>query len=467
MKRNLLSLFLFMALAAVGCSLTPDYQRPKAPVNAAWPGTPTGEAVSAAPASALPWRDFFTDPGLQRVIETALENNRDLRLAVLNVKRARALYGIQRASLLPSVNAAASSAHSRVPADLSSTGGVSQPEEYRVDFGTTAWEIDFFGRVQSLKDQALEEYLATEEARRGARISLVATVAQSYLSLAGDREQLDLALSTLAAQEETLGLIRRQVEAGLASRLDLRRAETQVDAAKDEIARLVQRTAEDRNALNLLMGDGSAIADEHLPKGLSDVRSMGAVAAGLPSETLLDRPDVMAEEHRLKAANANIGAARAAFFPRIVLTARAGTASGELSRLFHSGQGTWSFAPSITLPIFDTRTWSAYDLTQAEKEIALVRYEKTLQTAFREVADALAAKENLQPRLTARRALVESLADAHRLARVRYDNGIDSYLSVLDAQRSLYAARQGLVAIHLAELANRVVLYAALGGGGI
>ena len=468
MKRNLFSLLLFIVLAATGCTLAPDYQRPAAPVDAAWPeGAPRlKDAQPAADAVAdLPWQAFFTHKGLQQVIETALANNRDLRLAALNVQRARSLYGIQRASLLPSVDATASSAHSRVPADLSSSGKVAKPEEYRVDFGTSAWEIDFFGRVQSLRDQALEEYLATEEARRSAQTALVSTVANAYLALAADREQLELARSTLTVQEETLRLIRRRFETGLASQLDLRLAQTQVDGARDEIARLAQRVAEDRNALNLLSGAGSPVADALLPENLSGAQLLQQVSAGLPSDVLLDRPDVLAEEHRLKAANANIGAARAAFFPRIVLTARAGTASGELSRLFNSGQGTWAFAPSISLPIFDSRTWSAYDLTQVEKEIALARYEKAIQTAFREVADALAACGSLQSRLEANRSRVESLAEAHRLSMVRYDKGIDSYLGVLDAQRSLYAARQGMIAVRLADLASRVRLYAVLGGG--
>ena len=466
MKRHFLYLIFSVALLAAGCSLAPDYQRPEAPVDAGWPQGPAYSAnASPATAADLPWREFFTDKGLQQVIEKALENNRDLRLAALNVEGARATYGIQKAAIWPSLDATAASAHQRIPADLSSTGKVSKPEQYSVDFGAAAWEIDFFGRIQNLKDQALEAYLATEQARRSARIVLIATVGQAYLALAAGREQLALSRSTLTAQEETYGLIRRRVETGLASRLDLRLAQTQVETARGDVARLVQQVAQDENALNLLVGTGTVVSGALLPETLTGLSPLQEISAGVSSEVLLNRPDILAQEHQLKAANANIGAARAAFFPRVVLTARAGTASSELSRLFDSGQGTWTFAPSISVPIFDARLWSAYDLTQVEKEVALTRYEKTIQTAFREVADALAARGGLKDRLEASLSLVDALDEAHRLSQIRYDKGIDSYLSVLDAQRSLYAARQGVLAIRLADLANQIQLYAVLGGG--
>ena len=466
MKHSPFFLMIGATLWLAGCTLTPEYTRPAVPVEAAWPTGPAyPQATAPATGADLPWQEFFTDKGLRDVIATALENNRDLRLAALNVKKAQAMYGIQRATLLPSLDAGAAATWQRTPGDLSSNGRLSKPEKYSVDSGVSAWEIDFFGRLQSLKDQALEAYLATEEAQRSARILLVSSVAGAYLSLAADRQQLDLAQSTLAAQQETFELIRRRFELGLASALDLSRAQAQVDTARGDVARFTRQVAQDHNALNLLAGTPVTAPGALLAATPDGAGPCQEIAAGLSSQVLLQRPDILAQEHRLKAANANIGAARAAFFPRIVLTARAGTASSELSRLFDSGQGAWTFAPQIVLPIFDARLWSAYDLTQAEQEIALANYEKAIQTAFREVADALAVQGSVQAQLAAGQSLVEGLAEAYRLTTIRYEKGIDSYLSVLDAQRSLYTARQGLIAVRLAQLANRVQLYAVLGGG--
>ena len=466
MKRNRIFLTMATVLWLAGCTLATAYTRPAAPVEAAWPAGPAyPPATAPATGADQPWQEFYTDKELRHVIATALENNRDLRLAALNVKKAQAMYGIQRATLLPSLDAGAAATWQRTPADLSSNGRLSKPEKYSVDFGASAWEIDFFGRLQNLKDQALEAYLATEEAQKSARILLISSVAGAYLSLAADRRQLDLAQSTLAAQQETFDLMRRRFELGLASALDLSRAQAQFDTARGDVARFIRQVAQDQNALDLLSGKPVSILGAVLSGDPNGAGPCQEIAAGLSSEVLLGRPDILAEEHRLKAANANIGAARAAFFPRIVLTARAGTASAELSRLFDTGQGAWTFAPQIVLPIFDARLWSAYDLTRAEQEIALANYEKAIQTAFREVSDALAVKGTVQDQLAAVQSLVDALAEAHRLAAIRYDKGIDSYLSVLDAQRSLYAARQGLVGLRLAQFANRVRLYALLGGG--
>ncbi len=467
MKPKTVYFTLGMALLwLAGCTLAPQYSRPAAPVETAWPsGAAYSQAQTAAPGADLPWQEFFTDKELQQVITTALENNRDLRLAALNVKKAQAMYGIQRSTLLPSFDTGAAASKQRTPADLSSSGKLSKPEKYSVDFGVSAWEIDFFGRLQSLKDQALEEYLATEEGQRSARILLISSVAGAYLSLAADRRQLELSASTLAAQQETYDLMKRRLEFGLASALDLRRAQAQVETARGDVARFTSQVAQDQNALDLLSGKPVSAPAAMLPVGPDGIEPCRQISAGLSSEVLLQRPDILAQEHHLKAANANIGAARAAFFPRIVLTARTGMASAELSHLFDSGQGSWTFAPQIVLPIFDARLWSAYDLTQAEKEITLTNYEKAIQTAFKEVADALAVQGTVQDQLDAARSLVEALSEAHRLSAIRYDKGIDSYLSVLDAQRSLYAAQQGLITISLADLATRVKLYAALGGG--
>ncbi|HOG16281.1 MAG TPA: efflux transporter outer membrane subunit [Syntrophales bacterium] len=457
---------LMVALLA-GCTLAPEYSRPAAPVPAAWPSGAAYDAAKpvpeATPAADLPWREFLADARLQEVVEAALKNNRDLRLAALNVERARALYGVQRAELYPALQAVGSGTVERVPADLSSTGSARTAEQYSVNLGISAWEIDFFGRIRSLKDRALEEYLATDEARRDTQILLVSAVAGAYLALAADRETLSLAESTLQAQEEAYRLIRKRYDVGVASEIDLRRAQSQVDAVRADIARLVQITAQDENALNLLVG--SSLPAELLPSTLADIRPLKEISAGLSSEILLRRPDVLAAEHRLKAANANIGAARAALFPRISLTTVIGTASTDLSRLFGSGQGIWAFAPQIGIPIFDARTWSAYDVTKVERELSVVQYEKSIQTAFREVADVLAVRGTVTQRISAQQSLVEAVAETYRLADLRYAKGIDSYLSVLDAQRTLYSAQQGLIALRFARIANVIALYQVLGGG--
>jgi len=461
MNRNRFLLFGIIVTLLGGCSLAPKYNRPAAPVPAVWS---TGAAATETKTAAeLPWREFFTDERLQKVIGIALGNNRDLRLAALNVERARALYGVQRAELLPTVNAAGTMSRERVPADLSSTGSAKTSERYDVSLGVSSWEIDFFGRIRNLKDRALEDYLATDQARLGAQILLISTVGNTYLTLAADREALKLVTSTLQTQEDSYRLIRKRYDVGLASELDLRRAQSQVDAARGDVARYTQLAAQDENALNLLVG--SPVPAELLPAELAGVSPPREVSAGLSSELLLRRPDVLAAEHRLKSSNANIGAARAAFFPRISLTTAVGTASADLSGLFKSGSGTWSFAPQIAVPIFDARTWSAYDVTKVERAISVAQYEKAIQTAFREVADALAVRDTVNRQIEAQQSLVDAVSETYRLSNARYTRGIDSYLGVLDAQRALYSAQQGLIVLQLARLANRVTLYNVLGGG--
>ena len=467
MIRLLILLWVGVIVSIGGCTLSPKYTRPEAPIPSEWPtGAAYQEtaAMSGGPtATEIKWRAFLTDERLQDIMETALNNNRDLRLAALNVQRARAMYGIQRAELLPSINAIGSGTKQRVPADLSSTGKKKIAEEYSVNLGISSWEIDFFGRIRSLKERALEEYLATEQARRSAQILLISSVANAYLTLAADRENLKLTAATLETQETAYNLIRRRFEIGLASELDLRQAQTQVDIARGDIARFTQLVAQDENALNLLAGTSVPIG--LLPTDLDSVRTPQQISPGISSEVLLHRPDILAAEHRLKAANANIGAARATFFPRISLTTAVGTASSELSGLFKAGSDTWRFAPQVVMPIFDARLWSAYDATKLEKEIALTQYERAIQTAFREVSDALAVRVPVAEQLSAQESLVNALTETYRLSTVRYTKGIDSYLGVLDAQRSLYAAEQVLIVIRLAKLANQVRLYAVLGGG--
>lgn len=450
-----------------GCSLAPKYTQPLVPIPAEWPQGPAykdTQAIAEAPTvRELSRQEFFTDPKLQQIIETALNNNRDLRLAALNVERTRALYGIQRAELFPTVNAVGAGGKQRLSSDLVTPGDPRTIEQYSVDLGIASWEIDFFGHIRSLKDQALEAYLATDEARRSAQIALVSEVARVYLTLAADLENLNLARSTLETQQGIYKLIQRQYEVGLANELDLRRAQTQVDTAQGDVARFKQMAAQDQNALNLLAG--SPVPEDLLPADLASVNPPKEIFAGLSSEALLNRPDIIAAEHRLKGTYAFIGAARAAFFPRISLTTSVGTASDDLSGLFGSGSGTWSFAPQIAVPIFDARTWAAYRVSKTEREIALAQYEKTIQTAFREVADALAVQGTVDQQVFAQQSLTNAVADTYRLSNKRYSKGIDSYLGVLDAQRSLYAAQQRLISLRLAKLANQVRLYAVLGGG--
>jgi len=455
--------FLFLG----GCSMNPEYTRPEAPVPAAWP---TGAAYdnaqtpSGAPAAAgIEWREFFTDERLRQVIETALKNNRDLRVAALNVQRARAVYGIARADLLPTIEATGRGGRQGVPADLSLFGSSGTVSEYNVNLGISSWEIDFFGRIRSLKDKALEEYLATEQGRRGAQILLVSGVANAYLALAADRESLKLAQSTLGSQKAAYDLIRRRYDVGLSTELDLRQAQTRVDAARVDMALYSRLVAQDENALDLLAG--SKVPAELLPDNLTLVSPSREISPGISSEVLLLRPDILQAESLLKAANANIGAARATLFPRISLTTDFGTASSELSGLFKPGSQSWNFFPKIVVPIFDARSWSALDAIKVEREIAVAQYEKAIQTAFREVADALAVRGTVEDQLSAQRSLVDAVSETYRLSNARYTKGIDSFLGVLDAQRSLYAAQQGLIYVRLTRFANQVRLYAVLGGG--
>ncbi|MHC1727831.1 MAG: efflux transporter outer membrane subunit [Syntrophobacteraceae bacterium] len=461
------SLLAIAALFLSGCTMIPKYTRPEPPVPAAWPsGQAYKETPSAqqAPAAAdLQWREFFHDERLQAIIGTALKNNRDLRLAALNVERARALYRIQRADLLPKIEGSGRVLGERVAADFSGTDRAVTVEQYRLEVGLSSWEVDFFGRIRSLEKAALEQYFATEQARRSTQILLVSEIARAYLTLAADQENLQLARSTLEAQQASYNLIRRRHEVGLVPELDLRQVQTRVDTARVDVARFTEATSQDVNALNLLVG--SPVPAELLPEVLSSMAPLPEVSAGTSSEVLLYRPDILQAENLLKAVNANIGAARAALFPRISLTSAIGSASGELTDLFKSGTLVWNYAPQLVMPIFDPRAWAALKAVKVEREIALTTYEKAIQTAFREVADALARRGTLGDQLEAQQSLVDATARAYQLSNARYEKGTDIYLNVLDAQRSLYAAQQGLISIRLAKLANQVQIYAVLGGG--
>jgi multidrug efflux system outer membrane protein len=351
-----------------------------------------------------------------------------------------------------------------LPGDLSATPGHAQTaSQYGVNLGVAAWEIDFFGRIRSLKAEALDQYLATREARDSAQILLISSVAQAYLSLAADRENLQLSETTLDTQSASYNMVRHRHDLGLVADLDLYRAQTPKNAAQRDVAAYRQQVAQDENALALLVG--AIVPEELTPGKLDTIVPPTEIGAGVSSQLLLRRPDVLEAEDQLKAANADMGAARADFFPRISLTAAIGTASSDLSGLFKSGQGTWSYAPQIVMPVFDARTWSANKAAKVQREIAVTQYEKAIQSAFREVADALAVRENVDQQVAAQQSLVNAFSESYRLANSRFEKGIDNYLNVLDAQRSLFAGQQGLVTLRLAKLANQVQLYAVLGGG--
>jgi len=466
--------YLFLLLGGIvavmgGCTLAPKYVRPQAPVPAAWPTGAAYTAVTAdtnGPAAAdIPWRKFFTNTKLQKVIELALANNRDLRVAASTIEKTRAVYSIQRADLLPTVDVVGLGNKQLVYATIADIDQSVKVKYYTLKVGFSSYELDFFGRIRSLKERALEQYLATEQARRSMQISLTAEIAGAYLNLAADRERLRLAQDTLDSQESTYELILQRFENGDASKLDLRQAQTRVDAARVDIAKYTGLTALDENALNLLAG--TPVPEELLPRELGTIAMLKDISAGIPSAVLQRRPDILQAESQLKAANANIGAARAAFFPSITLTTFYGTMDDQLSGLFKSGSSQgWSFTPQITLPIFDTgRNMARLDAAKADRDIYVAQYEKAIQTAFREVADALAQRGTLLDQMEAQESLVDASAESYRLSDSRYFNGNDGYLVVLDSQRSLYGAQQGLIAIRLARLANLVTLYKVLGGG--
>lgn len=457
-----LSAALLVAGVLSGCSLAPTYERPQAPIDASYPTDARGQA--AHDAQTLGWRQFFPDQRLQALITSALENNRDLRIAALNIEEARAQYNITRADLLPNLNVTGSAARARTPAAQSLTGSPYISNSYQAGLAVSSYELDFFGRVRSLKDAALSAYLSTEEARLSAQISLVAQVAQAYLAERSFAEQLKLAQQTLESRETNLGLAKKRFDVGASSALDLRLSETLVQSARTSAATLTRQRAQAENALTLLVGKRV----DSLPAGqdLSLQNIVTDIPAGLPSELLTRRPDIRAAEQRLMAANANIGAARAAFFPRISLTGAFGSASTTLGGLFESGSGAWSFGPQLSLPIFDFGRNSAnLDLAEVRKNQAVATYEKTIQTAFREVADALVARGTLDEQISAQEAFLKAQQERLNLTDLRYKNGIASSLDQLDAQRDLFSAQESLIQARQLRLNNAIDLYRALGGG--
>ena len=456
---NKFGLSLIAATLLAACSnLAPDYHRPALPVPGNWPDKTQSQVQST-----LPWRNFLTAPKLQKIVGIALQNNRDLRIAALNIEKSQAQYQIEQASLFPHINATASDNATLTPANLSTSHARTVSHVHSAGLGFSAYELDFFGRVRNLKEMALEQYLNTEQAHRSVEISLLAQVTTAYLTLAADQQHLALAALTLQAQQTTLTMIQRRFTLGVSSQLDLNQAQMMFNTARGDVARYTGVVAQDINALTLLAG--VAIPDELLPHtALAD--SVSDISPGLPSDLLQNRPDILQAEHQLKAANANIGIARAAFFPSISLTTSFGTSSNQLNGLFKSASRAWQFAPQLNLPIFDGGSNTAsLKSARAEQKIYLAQYEKSIQAAFREVADALADHDSLTEQLAAQQALVDASALSFKLSQARFNKGVDSYLAVLDSQRSLYTAEHALINLKLAQSNNRVTLYKALGGG--
>ncbi|WP_044421473.1 efflux transporter outer membrane subunit [Pseudomonas syringae group genomosp. 3] len=455
-----------MALLAGCVNLAPDYQRPEAPVSEQWlPAAAANPSASNSVPTDIEWQNFFTDNRLVRLQTLALINNRDLRLASLNVEKAQAQYRIERAASLPTIDASGSATHTRTSAATSTTGRSSINHEYSAQLGLSSYELDVFGRIQNLQDEALEDYLALTETRRSTQISLIAEVATGWLTLAADNQLLKLAEDTLASQQQSYDLTQRSHALGGSSGLEVAQAQTTVESARGDVAQYKSQVLQDRNALRLLVG--SDIPDALLPAAdAQSVAQLVQVPDELPSSLLQRRPDVLSAEHSLKSANIDIGAARAAFFPSITLTANAGSASSSLSGLFKAGSGAWSFAPSISVPIFDGGANRAtLDSAKIENQIQIQTYQQTLQTAFKEVADALAVRSTLDERVAAQQAYTDASRKSYELADALYRGGSQSYLEELESQRSLYSAEQELISLRLTEQSNRVTLYKVMGGG--
>jgi len=454
---------LVLALVLTGCvNLAPKYERPQAPVAGAFPtvegSVRSGNAVANEAPAAVAWQRFFTDPRLQQLITLALANNRDLRVSILNIEAARAQYQIQRSNQFPAVNAGITGQRQ--------TTGKDQPINslYQAGLSVSAFELDFFSRVRNLSDAALAQFLATEEARKTAQISLIAQVANTYLTFLADEELLALTQQTLKTREESLRLTNLRFENGVSSKLDLQQAVSLVETARTTLAQAQRQRAQDLNLLTLLIGQP---IPDNLPAGATlATTNLPDLPAGMPSDLLAVRPDIRSAEQQLIAANANIGAARANYFPRITLTGSTGTASSELSGLFKSGTFGWTFAPQAILPLFDFgRTRAGVESARAQRDIAVAQYEKSIQTAFREVADALAGQATYSEQLRAQQAVAAAETDRFNLSDLRYRNGTASYLDLLDAQRSLFTAQQQAIQANLLRLQNQVTLYRVLGGG--
>lgn len=477
-----------MLLALGGCTLEPHYRRPALPVPTAWPippNTPVAQAPAGAPSASLDqlpasgpnpgtiggtrsavdigWRDFFADQQLQNIIASALANNRDLRVAVLDIQQAHAQYVVQRAQSLPQFDA--NGGYTKEKLSAAEFGFPVTTAYYTAEAALSSFELDLFGRIKSLSHAALQQYFAQSEARRATQLSLIAQVAQQYLTLQSDRQLLKLAQDTLQSQQASYDITVKEHDRGQVSGLDVAQADTTVESARSDLARYEGNIAQDTDALTLLVG--APVDTAQFPQALNDKTfGIAALPAELPSAVLLRRPDVLQAEHTLLAANADIGAARAAFFPAISLTGDAGGVSDDVAKLFAPGSATWAYSPQVTLPLFHGgQLFGGLSEARVSRDIAVAQYEKAIQTAFREVADALALTGTLERQVVAQQALVGATGRAYQLSQERYKAGRDSYLDVLDSQRSYYAAQQTLIAAQLAQQDNRVTLYKALGGG--
>lgn len=461
---------LLFTLVLAGCSLAPDYHRPGAPVPTQWTGNghltaPVADNLVISSARTIDWQDFVADGRLRKLISLALENNRDLRQTLLNVEAARAQYGIQRADRLPGAELQGDSMRQRVPDDLRSPGMPGLQSRYEAGIGLPAFELDLFGRVRNLSEAALQEYLASGEVARSAQISLVSEVIQAYITRGGAQQRYQLASRSLNTSEISLHLTGQRRQQGAATELDYQEALGQTQQLRADVERIDREFRQASNALALLVGVNDVRPYLPVSPGKNSLL-VQMLAPGTPSELVSLRPDIRAAEHRLQSRNASIGAARAAFFPRISLTGALGTSSAELSNLFESGQRTWSFAPQITLPIFDGgRNRAGLDLAEARKDIAVAAYEHTIQTAFREVSDALAATDTLRREEVARRGFAQSTGRALQLAEERYRSGADDHLRLLDAQRRDFASQQSLVEVETQRQVSLATLFRTLGGG--
>jgi multidrug efflux system outer membrane protein len=464
---------LIAAGLAGGCALQPDYVRPAAPVAATFPAGDAYKSSTVAllekapvPAADIGWRDVLTDPRLQQLVEIGLANNRDLRVAALNVAQVQAQYRIQRAALFPQIDAAAGLSSSRTPAGVSPFGQAFVQRAYSADL-SASWEIDFFGRLRSLSDQALQQYFATAQARKATEILLVSQIADQYLTLLSFEELVAVTQRTLESAQASYKLTQLQFQTGTGTELSLREAQTVVEQARANYSAQIRGRAQAENALVLLLGQPLP-ADLPPPVPLNAQTIVADIPAGLPSDLLARRPDIMQAEAVLRGANASIGAARAAFFPTISLTGTFGTASSALDGLFKSGSKEWSFAPSVTLPIFNAGSLRAsLDVAKLQKDIDIALYEKAIQTAFREVADGLAARGTYDDQLASQERFTDAQQRRLDLSNMRFRSGVDPYLTVLTAQTDLYNAQQTLVSVRLARLTNLVDLYRSLGGGWI
>lgn len=458
-----------------GCSMIPEYRQPAMPVAETWPGQaaetgpdglPDAKPDNNLPVSNIAWQDYFQSEPLKRLIQRSLDNNRDLTVAVLNIERAKAAYRIQKTELLPTVSGKGSLSRQRIAEDFSARGkAYTEDTAYGANLGIAAYELDFFGRIRSLNKEALEIFLATEEAALNTRIALIAQTADSYTNLLTQQKLLVLANSTFNAQKKTYDVIKRQFEVGSVTQLDLAQATTSVESARVSIARYTRLAAQARNALTFLVG--TSVEDIlALGETIDDIKFIENLPADIPSRILLARPDIRQAEHTLKAANADIGGARAALYPSITLTGSAGFASQGLSSLIEASSLAWNFAPSLTIPIFNRDGLRAsLEAAEVNEKIAAAEYEKAIQTAFREVADQLAARRTYKDQLLAQNALVLADRQAYDLSKARYENGIDNFLVVLDSQRALFSAQQNAITLRQEFLSNLVNLYRAMGGG--